>query len=135
MEKLTWSPAYSLGIAAIDRQHEKMFVLIDSLEAGEIGNVRSEEFANVLNGMIEYAHEHFQTEEDLLRKYGYPEFEEHASQHLAFLERAAELNYDTVIARNDTPENTLVFLRLWWHHHILNVDVRYRNFLHDKGVR
>ena len=134
MEKLIWSPSYSVGIGEIDQQHQRMFQLIDRLERQSMTSVHSEVLSEVLGDMIQYANEHFSTEERLLARHDYPDLEEHQAQHLVFLERAAELNFETVVAQTDTPANTLTFLRLWWHHHILNVDMQYRDYLREHGV-
>ena len=69
MKHLIWSPTYSVGVDEIDRQHQKMFMIIDRLEDEETPNVHSESFADVLHSMIEYATEHFRAEEQLLEKY------------------------------------------------------------------
>ena len=63
--KITWLPAYEVGIPEIDRQHQKIISVINKfIDGGAAITVDSEVLSELLSELIAYANEHFSTEED-----------------------------------------------------------------------
>jgi len=80
---LQWTPALAVGIAEIDAQHRELFSraerLITALRAGE-----RDEVLPLLGYLQDYAVQHFEAEERLMRELGYPGLADHAAAHETF---------------------------------------------------
>ena len=87
MEKISWSPDFSVGILEIDRQHKELINLINkSIES--INSVRNVEIvAEILSEMVSYANYHFETEEQYMREHNYPDYLIQKEQHSQFVEK------------------------------------------------
>jgi len=81
---LAWDDGMALGIEEIDCQHkgivEHFSRLSDAAQAGA-GKELLEELTFFL---IEYAQNHFATEDQLMVKWSYPMIEEHRAEHKCF---------------------------------------------------
>ncbi|MBS3872751.1 MAG: hemerythrin family protein [Firmicutes bacterium] len=82
---LKWSSDLSVGVAEVDNQHqeiiERLNILIDACNKGK-GKAEVGSLINFLDG---YTVEHFKMEEELQRKYAYPDYTAHKSEHDNFL--------------------------------------------------
>ncbi len=81
----SWTPALAVGIEEIDAQHQELFRraerLVSALRAGD----RSEVLP-LLAYLREYVDLHFEAEERLMKRVGYPGMEGHVAAHRAFRE-------------------------------------------------
>ncbi|MDH5639015.1 MAG: bacteriohemerythrin, partial [Nitrospinota bacterium] len=76
-----WNDSFSVGIAKVDNQHKTLFRLINTLSDG-IHEQRSREvLGEALEDTIDYALEHFETEEELMREHGFPDMQTHLDEH------------------------------------------------------
>lgn len=135
MDEIIWGPSYSVGVGALDRQHERIVRTINLLCADHGASVRSETVSDVLNDLTSYANEHFLAEERLLEEHGYPELEDQKNEHRRYRLKVVEFCQSTMDRRDSVPEDLRVFVRNWWQDHILVSDMRYRSFLKDRGVK
>ena len=73
MEPVQWSEKFSVGVRALDQQHQQLIKLLNLLIAtqGTI-NTRSETISDTLMAMTRYAQAHFKAEESLMEAYDYP---------------------------------------------------------------
>ncbi|MGA2071741.1 MAG: hemerythrin domain-containing protein, partial [Sedimentisphaerales bacterium] len=72
MEKICWKDEYSVGVEKIDHQHQHLFEIINKLIERPVSSDDSGLVSDILSEMVNYAREHFSTEEMLMRQYGYP---------------------------------------------------------------
>ena len=96
-----WSPALSVGHAVLDAQHERLLLLCGRL-FGAAGSMGKRDFLALLNDLAALVHEHFQTEEQILRDFSYPHFEAHQAEHDALRGRLTDLLYEAIYDRFDT---------------------------------
>lgn len=78
-----WSPALCIGVAEIDQQHEELFALANAL-VDAVGAARTERLLELLAHLGSYIAKHFETEEALMRRTGYPDRDAHVREHRAF---------------------------------------------------
>ena len=117
-----WTPAIAIGIESIDEQHRQLFDCLQQLqEAAE--EQRAIYAVYAINRLQAYAREHFEEEEGLMRRAGYPDLGPHAAEHQAFRSRLRELANRAVF--EDVSVDTVEFLRGWLTHHVSEVDPRY----------
>jgi len=129
MEFAEWVSQHSVGDALMDSYHHIFFQGVEHIEqmAGE-GNL--EAARERVTFLLVYANMHFEAEEALLAKAGYPGLEDHRSQHQAFRDRIQELQ---IQMQTDPSLSTLVEIartaKGWWMRHILQEDMKYAEYL------
>ena len=134
MSLLTWDEKYSVEIAEIDRQHQKLFGLLDELYEAMQDGQAAEVVGKVLDRVIDYTVYHFAYEEKLMRDAGYPDDAAHRAEHVELADQAKELARRLQARQGDVPVATLKFLCDWLGRHILGTDKKYAPFLAAKGV-
>jgi len=132
MEKVSWKEEYSVGVEKIDHQHQHLFELINKLIERPVSSDDSELVPEILSEMINYAREHFTTEETLMQKYGFPQLELHKKEHDYFINTTAELAIGFKDNKNTTGDEMVEFLKIWLTNHILKTDMKYKEFFKAK---
>ncbi len=80
---LQWTSALSVGVPDIDEQHRELFRRVDCLLDAMIASDRAEGL-RLVDFLREYVILHFDAEEELMRRAGYPGLADHALEHRAF---------------------------------------------------
>jgi NNP family nitrate/nitrite transporter-like MFS transporter len=121
---ISWEDGFGVGIEAIDRQHTRIMRLINEIDEKVQDGGTYEQFAPVLNDLIDYTNEHFAHEEKLLEENSCPDLDKHKKAHVRLCEEL--LDWKKKVAKADTEDMNehMVFLRIWFPGHILNVDKR-----------
>lgn len=118
----------------IDQQHQKLVQLINGLHNHMVAGDAREIMTKVLDRVIEYTGFHFNTEEQLMQKYGYPESDAHRHEHKSLVDTAVDLQQKLKSGHAHITMETMHFLQEWLHHHILGSDKKFAQYLHTKGV-
>ena len=136
MSAFVWEDKYSLHIAEIDRQHQRLFALFNELYDAMQQGYGSEVIDKVLTSVVDYTAYHFAFEEKLLKEAGYKDEASHRAEHARLGEQAKQLVQRLKAAGPDTPVviATLQFLGEWLAKHILVSDKEYAPFLIARGV-
>ena len=134
MKKIAWTDSYSVGIEKIDKQHKQLVEMINQLIDAHDTSVRSEMVSDTLTSMTNYAMSHFQTEEDLLREHQYPQYDDHHTEHMAFIRKTAEMASAAIKLEQSVPVELLSYLKEWLINHILKSDMQYKVFFSEKGI-
>ena len=124
MSGIEWSERFSVGVPMLDDQHKGLIEIINSMQ----NEVDASTMFDVVMKMFNYAAVHFDTEEKLMRSRAYPQLDQQVREHKAFLAKATEfaaLDFSkaAVCAQVES------YLCEWLTHHILEVDMQYRNRL------
>ncbi len=132
---LTWSEVWCVGVRVIDDQHRGLVEQISALtEASR--EARPEGLQRMLDFLGRYVVEHFQTEERLMREYGYPDYAAHKREHDALIADWGNIRAQ-YLADGATPR---VFISLnlrlatWLTNHVFGIDKQTGRFLADKGA-
>ena len=129
---LAWTEEMSVGIAVLDEEHRMLLGLIARIGEAASRKTPRGEIAAIFDRLVEYTGKHFEHEEALFKKHGYPEAEAHAAEHRLLAGQVMDLNRDREAV---LPENVSDFLVDWLKVHILGSDRKYSEFLRDKGLR
>jgi len=134
MSFMPWSDDFVTGLPKIDEQHRWLVETTNRLH-GEVSKPVADRAAigGILEGLVEYAMNHFILEEELFSRHGYPGAAAHKEEHDSFSREAASL-LTRHEAGGDVTLETMEFLKAWLRHHILVVDKAYVPFLLDKGA-
>ncbi len=81
-----------------------------------------EQFAPVLNELIDYTKTHFSNEEELLEKNHCPDIGKHKKAHVQLLEELMDWKTRAEKLKVEDMDEHMVFLRIWFPGHILGVD-------------
>jgi len=125
MGYLKWSSRYSVHVQEIDEQHKNLIKLINEMYDAMQARKGTELLEAVLTEFVQYTVYHFNTEERLLRKFGYPDYDVHKAMHDALSAKARDAKYS--FDRGIKPTNIEVMLLLtnWLNVHILEEDQKY----------
>ncbi len=139
-----WDHRFSVRVAEIDRQHQRLIDLINQLyEAMNQGNDSNtltsavnelDTMTSVLDELIDYSRYHFSTEEKYMLEYAYPEYDKHKGQHDHFADKVRTLRQDFDEGKALLSMEIMQFLRDWWKEHILGTDKRFGPFFNEKGL-
>lgn len=132
----TWQAAYLTHISEIDVQHQKLVALINALYSDLLGCQDNDQkrvfIIRTLEELIDYSFYHFVTEEELLLKYDYPQYEEHKREHEQFKLKIAQFMKEQESVERVLPFPIVVFLRDWLISHVLTTDKKYSAYLNEK---
>ncbi len=126
---IQWSPAFAVGVAEIDAQHQELFRraerLVTALRWGNRGEVEL-----LVRYLTDYVAEHFSAEERYMREIGYPGLEGHRAAHETFRDDFAEMVADYA-RKGPTPLVALTmhnWLSDWLRRHVGGLDVEIGRF-------
>jgi len=132
---ITWSDIYSVQVGSLDKQHQKLFDIVNRLhEAMGVGKGQAQVQA-VLEELIAYTKTHFSAEEAILEKQGYPTLVSHKAEHKALLEKVQSYRKAFLEGKTGMSASLLQFLVDWLKQHIQQTDKKYSQYLNDHGVR
>ena len=134
MKYLEWSDKFSVNIEELDNQHKNLFGMINTLHDAIISRKTSKAHEDIIKYMMQYAQVHFKTEEEYMKRYEYPFFQNHKTEHNIFSGKALELQERLEKGGFILPLETLNFLRDWWKEHILSSDKKYSKYFKEHGL-
>lgn len=128
-----WREEYRTNIAKMDEQHRALFEKAD-LFYKRLARGEDVAVIDILNLLLSASETHFEEEEGLMRKYGYPELEQHKAMHERFLHQVGEIKRSRRPGKIRSGFDCSIFLRDWIIQHILTEDKKYGPFLNQQGV-
>lgn len=134
MPIIDWSESYSVKIAEIDRQHQKLIAMIndlnDAMKEGKGKNV----LGKIISGLASYTKTHFKTEERYFDRYNYPGTETHKKEHEKFVQTVRNFQQEFENGQIMLTIDVMSFLSDWLVKHIKGSDQKYSQFLNEKGL-
>lgn len=135
MAVIKWNDKLNTGIRIIDDQHKILVEMINNFYDGINDKSNDELISDLITKMKDYTMVHFSTEEELLRKHGYSDYDNHKKQHDAFVLKVQDLEKrfkdGTIILSFEITK----FLKDWLLDHIQGTDMKYAKVLVQKGVK
>lgn len=127
---IVWNNKLVTGINKIDEQHQILVSLFNEANTKLTANNKSEFLEQITRDMLSYALYHFETEEELMQKYGYMEnADAHIRQHRDFSAKVIAVRNDIKAGILISREDLLSFLNNWLINHILHTDMQLAAFL------
>jgi hemerythrin-like metal-binding protein len=134
MALITWGPKLEIGIGIVDSQHRRLVDLINQLNEAIEGGRGVAVVGETLEGLIDYTHTHFRTEEDLLKEHNYEDYDLHRREHRIFTDQI-EIYRDRLDAGSlRISSEVMEYMRGWLLTHIGSSDRAYIRTLKDAGV-
>ncbi len=133
---VAWSQELSTGISLIDEQHRQMFdqinLLIEIIRQGR----GEDKFFKTVTDLKEYTALHFKTEEDMMVKFDYPDYEDHKNLHKKYSENFDRLiNVIKHMGYKEREDGLHLLLRIqhllaeWLFNHVAGADKKLGDFL------
>lgn len=118
-----WQPTDSVGISTVDKQHQKLFFLINSLYTAICSNPHNIKIEKAIGELVYYTEYHFETEKSYLKHL--PDFAAHEIQHADFSKKILHF----VEEYQSQPQEILLydmisFLSAWLRNHIQGTDIQ-----------
>jgi hemerythrin-like metal-binding protein len=134
MSILPWSDMLSVGVKAIDRQHQTLIDILNQF--GEQVDKRAGDWEEsvTLSRLVAYTETHFAFEEALMRKAGYPGMEDHVEEHRQLFQQVADIMTRVTSGEKPDPQELMIFLRDWLSTHILVTDKALGAALNGRGI-
>jgi hemerythrin-like metal-binding protein len=138
MALIEWNDSLKLGIAVVDRQHERLVGIINRLQEATIEGRGTDVIGEIMDELIIYTATHFSMEEKYFAKFDYPGAEEHKREHDALIERVSAFATDFEKAprnaRSALAEELLQFLQIWWRYHMMETDSKFVALFKERGL-
>lgn len=131
----TWLNEYNVNIAFIDEQHQYFFKVLKSLESiAKSGNCQ-ESISEIFFSMVHYADHYLIQEEIYFKGLKYPGLKEHHLKHDKFVEGIINLKNDFATGKKDVCHTLLLFMKEYFHEHILDYDLNAVEYLKNQEKR
>lgn len=135
-EPIIWNDSFLVGVERIDEQHKVLVNTLNEANARLAGNSSRELLERITRELLSYALYHFETEESLMREFGYDEAAAadaatHRQEHRGFSRQVVALRDNLRDGNLVSREELLGFLNGWLVNHILNTDKKLGKFLTD----
>jgi hemerythrin-like metal-binding protein len=132
-----WSNSYLVGVPHIDGQHKQLFAAVNNLIDAIEQRAGKEELKKTLDFLVEYTVYHFNDEEEIQRKHGYPNYEHHHKIHERFKVVAVELVEEAMNAGHSDALVKEVKRKIgdWLVTHVTVEDARVGKFIRDEAQR
>ena len=120
-----WLESYSVGIPAIDMQHQVLIRLINDLYAAMSSGKGKEAVGKILDDLVKYTESHFSYEVRMLKQKGYSQLAGHQSVHVSLTRQVVELRDRHRKSQAPMSVQVMLFLKGWLADHILVHDQAY----------
>ena len=94
MSLLHWEKRYSVGIGAVDHEHQELIKLINRLYDEATSQGSREAVIDFFGDLFKAISAHFALEERFMREHGYDQFIQHKSDHERLLDEIRDMMDD-----------------------------------------
>jgi hemerythrin len=133
MSFFPWEDRYRLGYEPIDRQHEYLVKRINELYEAMYAGKGKAVLDRTLEDLLNYTRSHFEAEERLMARIGYPGLAEHRRVHRRMAGHVEELKAEFDAGDLSSPVQISNFLKKWLTLHILGTDHKLKPFIRTDG--
>jgi hemerythrin len=130
----SWSAEYNINVKRLDVQHRMLVKLVDNLHDAWVARIDKTVLKDLLVELLEFSQMHFSFEEQLMKKYDFPDAADHQKQHRILLRRLNEL---VTLASSEQPPTSYIAYDIvtdWALAHISDQDNILGRFLNSKGI-
>jgi hemerythrin len=120
-----WSSTYETGHPEVDRQHQRLFSMINEFHEAMSRHQGREILGPLLGDLAAYTLEHFAAEEALMRENGFPDLERHQLLHAELAQQVNDYLLRFSEGYFTLPTTLARFLANWLKQHIRKEDVAF----------
>jgi hemerythrin len=131
---IQWSPLFEVGVPLIDEQHRRLFGIVNLFHEAYAGGNGHDRVYGVLNQLVRYVEEHFQSEETLMEQARYPDLARQRREHDTLARRIFELTEEHEAGSLEVSGEVMKFLKRWLLDHILHQDKKLEDFFRAREI-
>ncbi|MBN1907206.1 MAG: hemerythrin family protein [Deltaproteobacteria bacterium] len=135
MPLINWEESLSVKVSEIDTQHKKLVELINKLHEAMKERKANTVLGGIIDELVDYAINHFRTEESYFDKFGYLKAVQHRKEHKDFVSKVAAFKDDFARNKIMLSMEIMEFLKAWLINHIKKIDMAYSDFFIEKGLK
>ncbi len=132
MTIMNWNDSFKTNVGEVDAHHGKLIDLINDVYQGVMLEKGKPVVDTALDALAEFTVKHFDYEESLFDKYGYPDTVEHKKKHKTLISQVTDFITRYKNGETEIEHEMMAFLKNWLTNHILGVDQKYCSFLIEK---
>lgn len=129
MGQFEWCDAYCINLENVDILQKQLLGLMQQLEEMRQKESDNKDIVDALNGMTELARHFFRTEEKILTRFSYPEYQSHRREHRDFIKKLIMFRRWFTEDSAELTDEIFLFFDLWIKKHIMSSDRRYAPFI------
>ena len=140
-DPFAFTEKYKTGISFVDEQHCRLFEIIrdtDALIHEQFLYDKYDQIMHLLGELKDYTASHFQDEEALMERIGYPGLAAQRRAHSAFIEKLVEIDLSELDEIDDHQQAYLLeliqFLLGWLSNHILGSDKQIGEYMREQHI-
>lgn len=131
---LAWSHASVVGVQAMDDQHGILMDTLNELRVQLTRGTSRDKVNEQLGRLVEFTGMHFDCEERLLERHGFPELDEHREEHRQMMQDIREAAERAAKGEPDDMHAVITVLRNCFARHVEGLDTRYGGWLNEQGI-
>jgi len=135
MPLFPWSQKYSVGIAAMDKQHRELVSLLNQIHKAILSGHSDGVTWEMLDRLALYTVRHFEAEEQLMSSVDYPEYTSHCQAHRKLTDRVEHFIATREAGNSVHNFEMAEFLANWLNSHILGADKLYGEWILLRQVK
>lgn len=133
MKTIEWNNDLSVGVQEIDDDHKKVIEYYNELFTACFCGMGPAVVHETLKKLIEYTKCHFQREEGLMEKEGYPGLAEQRHEHEELIRKVEAIQKKAESTPDDEFSNDVLgFIDSWIRNHILGLDLDLARYIRAK---
>ena len=132
---IDWKACYETGVVVLDAEHKGLVTQINCVYEA-IRERRTEEvLLSVFDALVDYTHQHFRHEEQLLEDYHCPTLQAHQLEHAELARQVGAFRKTLEGGGELSASKVMSFLRGWLLDHIVKSDIPNGVYLVARGGR
>ena len=130
MALIEWRKEFTVGVPAVDHEHQGMIELLNALHKGLESDADKDAVAHFLGEVHAKISAHFALEEQIMRDRGYDQYEDHKADHERLLDDIRDImDRHDAGAYLDVEAELSAHLREWFTAHFKTKDARLHKML------
>lgn len=138
----TWIDNYLVNIRKMDDQHKALFATVGKLYKLLLGHGDIEQIDKIFFSLVRQTLMHFQTEEELMKIHGYPDYSHHKGLHDILVQQLKDMQSSQQAFKSSNYLQPWIerlevadYLSAWLVNHIVDEDKKLGTFLRDAGLK
>lgn len=127
MSEFIWSNQLSIGVAPMDRDHQKIIEYMNALAVATERKAPFTELNAAFCRLTSFTQRHFSDEEKFMASINYERITTHKAIHAKLLEELDQ-HYRTFHSTHEVSDKIFRFLTFWLKSHICGIDKKYGAF-------
>lgn len=124
MAPLEWKDDYSVGVPAVDHEHQELISLVNQLHFALTQEKPEDDISEIFGDLFRAISSHFALEERFMRDHGYDQLAQHKVDHERLLDELRDMMDDHRDGQDPSAERLSASVDAWFRNHFKTHDAR-----------